>query len=98
MLIKRYIFYNSDEIKIRLPFYRSFSTFWNVFGGLCTQVFYSWLWVRSDSKVICVVKSKVIQPQREYKTRNFRNLIRKGLLRDIHRNQKQIGISKHHLV
>ena len=39
-----------DETEIRLPFYRSFSTFWNIFGGLCTQVFYSWAWVRSDVK------------------------------------------------
>ena len=27
MLIKRWIFYDIDEIEIRLPFYRSFSTF-----------------------------------------------------------------------
>ena len=31
--------YDSDEIEIRLSFYRSFSAFWNIFGGLCTQVF-----------------------------------------------------------
>ena len=35
------IFYDSDKIENRLPFYRSlFSTFWNRVGGLCTQVFY----------------------------------------------------------
>ena len=28
--------YGSDEIDIRLSVYRSFSTFWNLFGGLCT--------------------------------------------------------------
>ena len=37
-------FYDSDEIELRLPFYRSFSTFWNIFGGLCTHVFYSSTW------------------------------------------------------
>ena len=46
--------YDSDEIEIRLPFYRSFSKFWNIFGGLCSQV-------RSASKSFgCNVKSKVI--------------------------------------
>ena len=41
-------------------------------------------WVRSDLKleVICVIKSKVIQPQPKYKTRNFlkQNSLRKRLL------------------
>ena len=32
--------YGCDEIEIRLSFYRSFSTIWNIFGGLCTQVFF----------------------------------------------------------
>ena len=41
MLIDRWIFYDSDEIEIRLPFYRSLSTFWNIFGGICTQAFNS---------------------------------------------------------
>ena len=50
MLIKRRIFYESDGTEIRLPFYRFFSTFWNRFAGLCTQVFYSWGWVRGDVK------------------------------------------------
>ena len=27
--------YDSDEIEIRLSFYRSFSIFWNILGGLC---------------------------------------------------------------
>ena len=40
MLIKRLIFYDSDEIEIRLPFYRSFLTSWNMFSGLCTQDFF----------------------------------------------------------
>ena len=39
------MFYDSDETEIRLSFYRAFSTFWNIFGDLCTQVFYSWTWV-----------------------------------------------------
>ena len=37
-------------METRHPFYRSISTFWNIFGGLCTQVFYSLAWVRSDLK------------------------------------------------
>ena len=36
--------YDSDEIEIRLSFYRSFLTFWNIFGGLFTQGFYSSTW------------------------------------------------------
>ena len=45
----------SGEIVIRLPLHKSFSKFWNVFGGLCSRV-------RSDSKSFdCVIKSKVIQ-------------------------------------
>ena len=50
MLIKRRFFDDSDEIKIKLQFYRSFSTFWNLFGGLCAQVFCSWECVRGDLK------------------------------------------------
>ena len=38
-------------MKLRLDFlYRSFSTVWNLLGGLYTHVFYSWAWVRGDSK------------------------------------------------
>ena len=39
--MKRLILYDSGEIETRIPFYRSFSTFWNIFGGFCTDVFYS---------------------------------------------------------
>ena len=63
--------HNSDEIEIRLSFYRSFSAFWNIFSGLCTQAFYSSAWGKKLLEVICVVKSKVIQPQPKHKTRNF---------------------------
>ena len=42
--------YGSDETEIRLSLYRSFSTFWNIFGGLCTQVFFHQHGVRSDWK------------------------------------------------
>ena len=74
-----------------LPFYRSFSTFSNISGGLCTQFFYSSAWWL---EVIDVVNQKsYIQPQPKHKTSNFQNLIRKRLLRDIHSNQKQIKIS-----
>ena len=31
MLIRRQTFYDSDEIEIRLPFYRSFPTFHNIY-------------------------------------------------------------------
>ena len=43
-------FYDSDKTEISLHFYKSFLTFQNVFGGLCTQVFHSWPWVRGDVK------------------------------------------------
>ena len=39
---------DSDEIEIKLPFYKSFLTFWNIFGGLCTQIFYSQAPARVD--------------------------------------------------
>ena len=38
---QKIFFYDSDEIEIRLPFYRSFSTFGNIFGIIYTEVFYS---------------------------------------------------------
>ena len=41
MLNERWFFYDSEEIEIRLSFNRSFSAFWNIFGGLFSQVFYS---------------------------------------------------------
>ena len=72
--------YDSDQIEIRLPFYRSFSKFWYIFGGLCSKV-------KSDSKSFdCIVKSKAIQPQPKHKTINFLkfNSPRKRLLRHIH--------------
>ena len=85
-------FYMTDEIEIRFRFYRSFSTFWNIFDGLCTRVFYSSTLGKKLLEVI-FVKSKVIQPQPKYKTRNFLrfNSTMKRLLRGIHWNQKQIG-------
>ena len=63
------------------------------FGVLCTQVFYSSAWGKKWLKVICVVKSKVIQPQPKYRNRNFLkfNSLMKRLLRNIHWTQKQIG-------
>ena len=85
--------YDSDEIEIKLFFFnRFFSTFWNIFGGPCTQVFYSSVWGKKWLVFIWVVKSKVIQPQPKYKTRNFLKFtsLRKRLLRDIHWNQTQI--------
>ena len=50
--MKRLILYDSDENEVRLPFYRSFPTFYNIFGGLCTQDFYSWAWVTGDASRI----------------------------------------------
>ena len=72
--------YDSDEID-------------SFFGGLCTKGFYSSTWGKKWLEVICVVKSKVIQPQPKYGTRNFFkfNSLMKRLLRNIHWNQKQIG-------
>ena len=48
MLIKRWIFYNSDETDIRLLFYRSFSTFWNIFGGFALRFFIHGPWYLED--------------------------------------------------
>ena len=56
MLFKRWIFHDPDEIEIRLSFYRSFSTFWNIFG-LWIQVYWG---VRGD------LKSSVSQNQTSY--------------------------------
>ena len=72
--------HDSDETEIRLPFYRSFSKFWNIFGGFSSQV-------RSDSKSFdCVVKSKFIQPQPKYKAINFLKFdrLRERLLRELY--------------
>ena len=35
ILFKRQIFNYSNEIEIKFPCYRPFSTFWNIYGGLC---------------------------------------------------------------
>ena len=60
-------FDDSNEIKITLPFYRSSSTFWNIFGGLATKVFYS-LYEHGANllKITCDVKSKVICSHKRY--------------------------------
>ena len=68
---------------------RNFSTFWNRFGALCTQAFYSCTSGHIDKrwrKVICVVKLNFIQLQPKHKTRNFQNLyiMRKRSLREIY--------------
>ena len=76
MLIERWIFCESDGIEIRLHFYRPFSTF-------CSSFLFSLAWGKRWLEVTCAIKSKVIQPQLKYITRNFQNLIRKRLLRDI---------------
>ena len=72
-MIKRFIFYNSDEIENRLAFYKPFSTFWNIFGGLCTHFFIHGHWGKRWLKIIFVVKSKVKQPQPKCKSRNLQN-------------------------
>ena len=54
-------FYGSDETEIKLPFYFiDLSQHFRIYlHGLCTQVFYSWAWVRGAwCKVICIVKLK----------------------------------------
>ena len=40
--------YDSGEIEIRLPFYKFFSKFWNISGGLYSKV-------RSDCHLIEVI-------------------------------------------
>ena len=75
------------QMKLRLDFLftdLSRYVFWNIFGGLWAQAFYASAWNKRWLEVICVIKSKAIQPQPKYKTRNFQNLIRKTLLKDIH--------------
>ena len=55
----RSIFDVSQGIEINLPFYRPFSTFWNVSGGLCTKSFY--LWIKNGF----MDKSSVYAPEME---------------------------------
>ena len=66
----------------------------NIFGGLRTQAFFSW-GSATDIKIIYIVKPKVIclhnrygVPQLEYIVQNFKKLLRKRLLGDIHWNEK----------
>ena len=43
--LKRWkIFDHLEEIEVRLPFCRSFTTVWNLPGGLCTGIIYLWIW------------------------------------------------------
>ena len=66
MLIKRWTFYDPVEIEIRLPFYRSFLTFWNVSdSALCTQSFYTWVRSNLKSSVTFKIKSSVFIPDME---------------------------------
>ena len=63
-------------MKLRLDFVSEI--FLNILG-------YIWVFIHRHGvrgEAIYVIKSKVIQPQPKYKTRDFENLIR--LLRDIH--------------
>ena len=70
MLIESSICYDSDETEIRFPFYRSFSTFRNIFRGLCTQVFYFyWHVVRGD------LRSFVSENQKSYNPNSIYNQI-----------------------
>ena len=69
-LIKRQFFYECDKTEIRRHCYRSLTTFWDIFGCLCTQLFIHWHRVRVE--VICVVKSEVILPKpTKYKIKIF---------------------------
>ena len=58
---QRWIFYDSDEIEIRLPFYRSFGIYLVVFA-----LKYSLALGKRWLEVICVVKSKLIQLYQKY--------------------------------
>ena len=71
------------QMKLRLDFLftdLSRQVFWNIFDGLCTQAFYASAWSKRWLEVICVIKSKAIQLQPKYKTRNFQNLKTKNKL------------------
>ena len=77
--LKLWTFYDSDEIEIRLPFYRSFSTFANtlimvyIWWSLHSSfLFIGMGWEVTWSHFCHKIKScKHIQPQPKYKTRNF---------------------------
>ena len=79
------IFYDSsDEIEIRLPFYRSFSTFWKIYLVVfALKIFIHWPGLRVNLSHLWLKIKSHIQPQPKYKTREFQNLMRKRLLRDI---------------
>ena len=49
-------FNGSDETDIRLPFHRSFSTFWNIFDGSLHSLVGFLLMDKRWCKVICAVK------------------------------------------
>ena len=75
-------FYDSDEIKIRF-------TDHSQYFGIYLLIFAFKFVIQEHGgkrrlKAICVVKSKVVQLQRKYKTRKFQNLIKIRFLRDIH--------------
>ena len=76
-------------------FYWSFSAFWNISDDLCNHDFYSW--GKSD------LNSEFIRFQNRYENnisnhthniiaRNFKNLIRKSLFRNIHWNKKNLEL------
>ena len=84
MFIKRYIFYDFDKIETRLPF-RDLSQHFGIY--ICWSLHPNVLFIgmgKRSLEMICVIKSKVIQPQPKYKTISFQNLMRKRLLKDIH--------------
>ena len=72
MLFKRQIFRDADEIEIRLPFCRSFTTSWNIFGGLCAQVFYSRAWIIGDVKSFVSQKQKLCNHNPNIETEIFK--------------------------
>ena len=62
--LKRWkIFDHSEEIEVRLPFCWSFTTFWNLPGGLCTGIIYLWVW--GDVKQCHLSKSSISSPDME---------------------------------
>ena len=68
--------YGSDEIEIRLSFYRSLSTFWNIYGGLCTQVFFFIsMRVRNGSKSFVSKNQKSYNHKPNIKPEIFSNSI-----------------------
>ena len=77
-LIKRLIFDDSDEIKMRIHCYRPFSTFWNISGDRCSQAFYSWR--RQSSYLLvfllgCITSGPIPEVKKSVLINDWENII-----------------------